>query len=625
MTDGLATAHPVTSTLLAPKFLRPVPRHGYVPRERLNERLSRATSTQVTLVSAPAGCGKTALVAAWLADLPAARWSWLSLDPRDNDMVRVWTYLIGALRRIAGGVGEMALNEVIRSGGKGPIERWLGGLLNDLSAVDVPTSFLVVDDLNVITDPEIRESFALFAASMPPWLRLIIITRADPSLPLPRLRSEGRLTEIRQRDLRFDASEAGALLRAQGIDNLADEQVRWLVDRTEGWVAGLQLAMVVLGDEAGSERLFEIAGGNRTFADYIASEVVDVVADDMRRFLFTTSVLDRINPSLARAVSGFADAEQMLRDAQHRGLFLVALDERGGWYRYHALFAEAVQAEARLQAPEVVQLANEHAAAWFEEDGDLVLAVDHWLAAGRPDEALRIAVPAAFQLFDAGQLQSIQRIVSHIPPAVVGTDVHRQLDYALLNHVVDADVSRWWVNEAEATIAALPHPDEQLTRRAASGRTVCALLFGEWEDAVASAAAAIDPRGIGEGDTEQARRAGLQLLRATRMDGDARRSRERLPCGRSPPTDLASGTRLLRAVQLGTGRGGWRADPRGRAMVAAGDEGSRCARRPARAVSGAVVRAHGDPSRARRQRCGAAQRSTNCGWSAWPPTTACGR
>ena len=429
-------------------------------------------------------------------------------------MVRVWTYLIGALRRIAGGVGETALNEVIRSGGKGPIERWLGGLLNDLAAVDVPTSFLVVDDLNVITDPEIRESFALFTASMPPWLRLIIITRADPPLPLPRLRAEGRLTEIRQRDLRFDAAEADVLLRAQGIDNLVDEQLRWLVERTEGWAAGLQLAMIVLGEQPGADRLFEVAGSNRTFADYIAAEVVDVAAEDMRRFLFTTSVLDRINPSLARAVSGFGDAEQMLRDAQHRGLFLVALDERGEWYRYHALFAEAVQAEARSQAPDLVQLANEHAAAWFENAGDLVLAVDHWLAAGRPDEALRIAVPAAFQLFDAGQLQSIQRIASHIPQSVVGSDAHRQLDYALLNHVVDADVSRWWVNEAEATIAALPHPDEQLTRRAASGRTVCALLFGEWDEAATAAAAAIDPRGVGEGETEQARRAGLQLLRA---------------------------------------------------------------------------------------------------------------
>ena len=252
---------------------------------------------------------------------------------------------------------------------------------------------------------------------------------------------------------------------------------------------------------------------------------------------------------------GFGDAEQMLRVAQHRGLFLVALDERGEWYRYHALFAEAVQAEARSRAPELVQQANEQAATWFEACGDLVMAVDHWLAAGRSDEALRIAIPAAFQLFDAGQMRSIERIAALIPASVVGADAHRQLDYALLHHVVDGDVSRWWVNEAEATIAAITDPDEQLTRRAMSVRAVCALLFGEWDDAERSAAAAIDPRGIGEGDTEVARRSGLQLMRAKawmELPEDAEQVFARV---RSPPPDLARRARLLRPVHLGVGRG----------------------------------------------------------------------
>src|SRR3954451_13229806 len=240
--------------LLAPKFLPPRPRASYVRRDRLHDCLSRASSTPLTLVSAPAGCGKTALVAAWLTDLPAERWAWLSLDARDNDMVRIWSYLIGALRRLAEGVGQTALNELIRSGGKGSTEHWLGSLLNDLVAVDVPTSYLVIDDLNVIADPEIRASVALFAGSMPDWLRLIVVTRADPPLPLPRLRAEGRLTEIRQSDLRFDVEEAEGFLRAEGVETLADDQLQWLLERTEGWAAGLQLAVIVLGDNAGSER-----------------------------------------------------------------------------------------------------------------------------------------------------------------------------------------------------------------------------------------------------------------------------------------------------------------------------------------------------------------------------------
>ncbi len=381
-------AHPL---LLAPKFRPPLIRKGYVHRQRLHDSLSRASSTQVTLVSAPAGCGKTALVAAWLTDLPEERWAWLSLDARDNYLVRFWSYLIGALRSLSDGVGEDALQELIRSGGQGPVEQWLGLLLNELVAVDQPTSYLVVDDLHVITDPVIRASITSFAASMPPWLRLIIVTRADPPLPWPRLRADGRLAEIRQKDLRFDSSEAATLFRAEGIDNLADDQVQWLLDRSEGWAAGLQLTAIVLGDNPGPDRLSQIAGSNRTFADYISSEVVDVASDDMRRFLFTTSVLDRVSPSLANAVSGLVDAGQMLRDAQQRGLFIVALDEHGEWYRYHALFAEAIQVEARSRAPQLVNFAHEAAAKWFEGHEDLVMALDHWFAADRPDEALRIA------------------------------------------------------------------------------------------------------------------------------------------------------------------------------------------------------------------------------------------
>jgi LuxR family transcriptional regulator, maltose regulon positive regulatory protein len=514
MSEGRAACESEHPVLLAPKFLRPVPRDSYVRRNRLHECLSRASSTPVTLVSAPAGCGKTALVAAWLTDLPAERWTWLSLDSRDNDLMRFWSYLIKALRSVAEGVGEATLNELSRSGGKGPVERWLGSLLNDLVAIDLPTSYLVVDDLHVITDSEIRATVTLFAASMPSWLRLIIVTRADPPLPLPRLRAEGRLTEIRQVDLRFDTGDAETLLRAQGIDNLGEDQLQWLVDRTEGWAAGLQLAVIVLGDNPGPERLLQIAGSNRTFADYIVSEIVDVASEEMRGFLFTTSVLDRVNPSLARAVSGLENAPQILRDAQQRGLFIVALDEQGEWYRYHALFAETIQAEARSSAPESVQVANENAAKWFESREDLVMALDHWFAAGRPEEALRIAVTAAFQLFDTGQMQSIERITGLIPASVVGDDARRQLDYALLHHVIDAQVSRWWVDEAEKTIAALAVPDDQLTRRHQSVRAVCDLLFGEWDDAETDATAALDPRGIGEGDSEVARRSGLQLLRA---------------------------------------------------------------------------------------------------------------
>ena len=285
-------------------------------------------------------------------------------------------------------------------------------------------------------------------------------------------------------------------------------------DRTEGWAAGLQLAAIVLGDDPGPDRLSPIAGTNRTFADYIVSEVVDVASDDMRRFLFTTTVLDRVSPSLATAVSGLEEAGELLRDAQKRGLFIVALDEHGEWYRYHALFAEAIQAEARSRAPKMIQLAHEAAARWLEARENFVMALDHWFAAGRSDEALRIAAAATAVLVDTGQMKSIERMVSLIPASVVGNDASRQLDYALIHLVIDAVVMRWWTDQAEATIAALAVPDDELVTRHQAIRAVCDLLFGEWEDAAVHAAAGIDPRGVGEGDSEVVRRAGLQLVRA---------------------------------------------------------------------------------------------------------------
>ena len=327
-------------------------------------------------------------------------------------------------------------------------------------------------------------------------------------------RAQGNLTEIRQNDLRFETNEAEILLRAEGIDDLDDDQLDWLVTRTEGWVAALQLAVIVLGDDPSPDRLLQIAGSNMTFADYIASEVVDTASDDMRTFLFTSALLDRVNPALAQTVSGFDDAGRMLREAQQRGLFLVSLDEQGEWFRYHQLFAEAIQAEARAREPELVRSAHERAANWFEHNDDLVTALDHWCAASRPEEALRIALAAGYRLIDSGQVTSVERIIRLIPATVVGEDPHHQLDYAMLHNHIDAEVCLLWVNEAQKSIAALASPDDQLTRRYHSVRAMCCLLFGEWDEALTNASASIDPLGVGEGDAALTRRAGLHLLRA---------------------------------------------------------------------------------------------------------------
>ena len=313
---------------------------------------------------------------------------------------------------------------------------------------------------------------------------------------------------------------------------------------------------------------------------------------------------------------GFGDAEQMLRVAQHRGLFLVALDERGEWYRYHALFAEAVQAEARSRAPELVQQANEQAATWFEACGDLVMAVDHWLAAGVPTRRCASRSPPRSSCSTPGRCSSIERIAGLIPASVVGADPHRQLDYAMLHHVVDGEVSRWWVNEAEATIAATRSPGRAAdTAGDERARGVRPAVRRVGRRRAIRASAAIDPRGIGEGDTEVARRSGLQLMRAKawmELPEDAEqvfrvfaRHHRISPVVRDfyAPCIWALAAAIggrIREAEL------WCARATATANVLAV---------PPAPYHGAVVRSRGDPSRARRQRRGASHGSTSCVWS----------
>jgi len=317
--------------------------------ERLNESLP--ASRKLTLISAPAGFGKTTLVSEWLAgpwhhspgQVCERRVAWLSLDEGDNDPARFLTYLVAALQPIAANIGKGVL-AILQSPQPPPIESILIALLNEITTI--PDNFvLVMDDYHVIDSKHIEEALTFLLKHLPPQMHLVIATREDPHLPLARLRARGQLTELRAADLRFTPSEATDFLnRMMGL-NLRDADIAALEARTEGWIAGLQLAALSMqgrSDTAGFIQAF--TGSHRFVLDYLAGEVLERQPERVRNFLLQTAILDRLSGSLCDAVTAQDGGRGMLETLERGNLFVVPLDDQRQWYRYHHLFADVLQA-----------------------------------------------------------------------------------------------------------------------------------------------------------------------------------------------------------------------------------------------------------------------------------------
>lgn len=376
--------------LLQTKLYRPRARRGAVSRPRLLEQLDRGLASNVTVVSAPAGFGKSTLLADWLAeasargngDLAAA---WLSLDAGDDDPAAFWTYVIASLRTIAPGVGAEALALVETPGPVAP-QTLLTGLLNDLSAV-ARELVLVIDDYHVIQSGPVHDGLAFLIASLPPNVHLVLASRADPPLPLARLRARGDLVEVRAADLRFTTDEASDYLtHSMGLP-LTPQQISTLDDRTEGWIAALQLAALSMrGRDDIADFVAGFAGDDRYIVDYLIEEVLQNQPPEVRSFLLHTSILGRMNAPLADAVTGRGDGRAMLEALDRGNLFLVPLDDHRHWYRYHHLFAEVLRARLTEEQPDSVPELHRRASAWHEQHGEQDSAIQHALAA--PDHAL---------------------------------------------------------------------------------------------------------------------------------------------------------------------------------------------------------------------------------------------
>ena len=385
--------------LLQTKLYVPRSPRSLVPRPRLSERLDHGTASKLTLISAPAGFGKTTLLADWLTARPPNRSravAWLSLDGGDNDAQTFWTYVIGALNTVAPDVGAGAL-ALLNAPRRPPIHATLTLLVNDVAALDYDI-VLVLDDYHVIEAPEVQSGMAFLLDHLPEPLHLVIVTRADPALPVARLRACGQVVEARAADLRFTPDEVADYLNgAMGL-GLTAPQLAALEGRTEGWIAALQLAALSLqGRDDMAGFIAGFAGDDRYVVDYLIEEVVQQQPVPVQAFLLQTSILARLSGALCDAVTGQRGGKAMLEALDRRNLFLIPLDDQRRWYRYHHLFADVLRARLLDEQPDHLLSLHRLASAWFEQNGEPSVAIGHALAGedfGRAADLVERAVPA---------------------------------------------------------------------------------------------------------------------------------------------------------------------------------------------------------------------------------------
>ncbi len=381
--------------LLRTKLYLPSGRPHLVARPRLIARLNEGLTRPLTLLSAPPGFGKTTLLSEWVAQakLPVA---WLVLDADDNDPVRFWSYFVAALQQVDAAIGSSSL-ALLQLPKATVLESMLRALVNEIDSLAddhvkelIPGDIegrragfiLVLDDYHIIETPAIHQQLSFLLDHLPPHMHLVISTRADPPLHLARLRARDQLIELHESDLRFTRAEAVQFLNETMSLSLTSEQIAALETRTEGWIAGLQLAALSLRgreDLSGFVRAF--TGSHRFVFDYLMDEVFARQTESIQSFLIQTSILERLNASLCNALTGRTDSQEMLEELERNNLFLTALDDERRWFRYHHLFADVLRHRLAEQSPTALIELHLRASEWFKNEGLVTEAVNHALAA----------------------------------------------------------------------------------------------------------------------------------------------------------------------------------------------------------------------------------------------------
>ncbi len=416
MTEPDATALRSGPPLMAAKYAIPPSRPGGVTRSRLHEQLLHNGRTRLTTVVAPAGWGKTTLLSHWAQD-PAEhrRVAWVSLDSADDEPTRFWTYALTALAQH--GLGTAAL-QALGAPGLQPVDVALPELLNELQTSS-ERHVLVLDDYHVLSDPDLQQGVEFLLAYLPPALHLVLATRADPPLPLPRLRARGELTEIRMSELGFSPSEAGALITSVADVALDAPTARLLQERTEGWAAGLQLtALTLQGRSEPAAAVAQIRGDDRHILDFFSSEVLNRLTPDQRDLLVSASVLERLSGPLCDAALDRSGTAAVLADLDRANLFVVPLDQHRVWYRCHRLFRDALRVQLdRETAASILS----RAADWFVAHGLVEEAISLQIEAGDTRGAMELMKTAAPWFLEHGAAKVVH-LAGRLDADVVRSD-----------------------------------------------------------------------------------------------------------------------------------------------------------------------------------------------------------
>jgi LuxR family maltose regulon positive regulatory protein len=414
----------VATKLLVP----PTPRH-LIERKRLLDVLDGGIGEGLVLLSAPAGSGKTVLLSSWIGarTLPGPA-CWLSLDGDDNDASRLLEDLLSALRGAELIAPGSALDRLKAPAGA-RTERFLALLVNGLAELDSPL-VLVIDDIHELTSPQATAAIDFLVRHAPEQLRIVLAGRADPPLPVERLRVSGALTELRIADLAFDRDETADLCRRLDLA-LSGEHIELLWVRTEGWAAALRLAALSLhGHPEPTRFLAEFAGTDRTVADYLVSEVLAGLPGDRREFMLRTCLVDAVSPELADALTGLEGATLTLAAIEHLGAPVAATDTDGHWYRYHPLFGELLRAHLRHAHPEEIPYLHRRAARWYCEQGQTMPAIRHALAGEDWEQAGRLIAENWLELFLCGRSAAMRGPMAQLPADVVAADPRLAVAFA---------------------------------------------------------------------------------------------------------------------------------------------------------------------------------------------------